>query len=227
MSKKVAYGALSRQDQWNARYAHSPKNRPRAYSRFLRFLHAILPRLDTNRNLHRWRIVDRFFPRGGQSRFLEVGCAPGRLLMEYHLRYGCQPWGVDYSAEGVRQARQLLESQGLSPSQVIEGDFFSDETLKRLGNSFDVVASHGFIEHFQDPEMVIRRQLTLLRGGGILITTIPNLRWFNYLRAKCLSPNALAMHNLAIMKPCAFRAIFEPLDLEHRKRPAEHVGEER
>ncbi|HEC34965.1 MAG TPA: methyltransferase domain-containing protein [Anaerolineae bacterium] len=41
---------------------------------------------------------------------------------------------------------------------------------------FDVVYSLGFIEHFQDTAIVVKRLSRYARTGGIIITLIPNLQ---------------------------------------------------
>ena len=44
---------------------------------------------------------------------------------------------------------------------------------------FDVVMSRGFIEHFDEPSSVVDRHLDLLKPGGLLVVSIPNLRGVN------------------------------------------------
>jgi SAM-dependent methyltransferase len=40
---------------------------------------------------------------------------------------------------------------------------------------FDVIFSGGFIEHFASPALVLDKIVDLLKPGGYLITTVPNL----------------------------------------------------
>ena len=75
------------------------------------------------------------------------------------------------------------------------------------------MVSHGFIEHFKDPTPVLTRHIRLLSPGGVLIVTIPNLRWFNSLRYRIPYPEKLAVHNLTIMKRSIFKALFENPEL--------------
>ncbi len=107
----------------------------------------------------------------------------------------------------------VFESMGLDNSHIIEADFFSKDIFTKIPRLFDIVVSHGFIEHFEDPSPVLARHVYLLRPGGLLVVTIPNLRWFNYLRTRMAFPEKLAMHNLAIMKRSAFKTLFDNPEL--------------
>jgi SAM-dependent methyltransferase len=101
-------------------------------------------------------------------------------------------------------------------------DFFSDECLRLYRESFDVVVSRGFIEHFEDPARVVDRHLELLKPGGLLIITIPNLRGVNHALTHLFHRELLPMHNLKIMSKVAFLELFDTT----RVRPliCAHVG---
>ena len=46
--------------------------------------------------------------------------------------------------------QNAFESVGLDPSNIIEADFFSDDIFAKIPCLFDIVVSHGFIEHFEE-----------------------------------------------------------------------------
>jgi len=215
MPQRPETNRLTSVDYWNSRYSDDVHMPSRVSGGLAALGRRFLPArcLQGHNCLARWAVIDRFFPRAPNVRLFEVGCAPGRILISYHLRYGCDVWGIDYASEGVSKARRLLETNGLDPSQIIEGDFLASETLARFHNFFDVVTSHGFIEHFEDPRAVVGRHVTLVRPGGYLIVQVPNLLWFNYFRVRFSYPDRLRMHNLEIMRLPAFKSLFETLRL--------------
>lgn len=182
---------------------------PSGLKGFLRRLMPNAPSEQSRNDRHRWVICDRYLPRDENLRIVEIGCAPGVLLLSYHKRYRYEPWGIDYSHTGVAKARQLFRSASLNPGNIVEADFFAQAVTEKFGEFFDVVTSHGFIEHFDQPTDVVRRHVNLLRVGGFLVVSIPNLRGFNYLRVRMSCPEKLVMHNLAIMKLPVFRSIFK------------------
>lgn len=206
-------GKLTEKKYWDSRHTEYSNNTPfQRRLAFKRLFHKLMPNAPWGESLgdrHRWIICDRHLPKNDKYRVVEIGCAPGTYLLGYSKRYGYEPWGIDYSHAGVMQTRKVFDSVGLNPEYIIEADFFSEQITERFRGFFDVVTSHGFIEHFDEPENVIKHHVSLLRPGGFLLVSIPNLRGFNYLRVRMAYPKKLAMHNLSIMRLSAFQSIFK------------------
>ena len=138
-------------------------------------------------------------------KFLEIGCAPGKMLSWVAAALGAEVSGLDYSGPGVRVARRLFRELGLA-ADIRNEDVFS--TTFAAG-SFDVVYSAGVIEHFEDPSEIVRIHAKLLKPGGVALITIPNLAGFY---GRWASKENLAIHNLDIMTPEALRRL-APRDL--------------
>ena len=110
---------------------------------------------------------------GPDAKFLEIGCAQSRWLPYFHREHGLNVSGLDYSEVGCIKARQMLEAAGV-PGEIYHADMFAaQETLK---GQFDVVASFGVIEHFEDTAASLEACASFLKPGGILMTTVPNMR---------------------------------------------------
>ncbi len=105
------------------------------------------------------------------SRVLEVGCGEGSTLAFLKER-GMADWiaGVEIHAEAAARARERLDA-------VYEG---SIETLQLplAPNSLDVILCLDVLEHLIDPWTTIGRLAPLLKPGGCLIASIPNVRNF-------------------------------------------------
>jgi len=121
-------------------------------------------------------LIEPHLPRRTDWKLLEVGSAPGFRLVEMNRRLGYIPYGVEYSAPGVGINRRTFAANGLDPALVIHADFFSEEFQENFREHFDVVTSYGFIEHFSDAAVVVRKHQALLKKGGRLLVVIPNLR---------------------------------------------------
>jgi 2-polyprenyl-3-methyl-5-hydroxy-6-metoxy-1,4-benzoquinol methylase len=130
---------------------------------------------------------------------LEIGSAPGRISLELWRRLGLVPYGLEYTEAGVRAQQALYRKFGLPGEWVMPGDLFDDAWRARHAESFDVVASFGFIEHFGDPRDVVAKHLELLRPGGLLVVTVPNLNESTvYGRlVRRFNPAVYALHNTA------------------------------
>lgn len=153
----------------------------------------------TTRNLQ--RLLRSHVPAG--ARFLEIGCAPGKLLAWVAARLHAQVSGLDYSSVGIERTRTLFEALNLQADLRHEDVF----TTSFAAGSFDVVYSAGVIEHFDDPRLIIARHVDLLASRGLALVAIPNYGGiYGRLQAR-LDPENLAIHNTSIMTPAALRAL--------------------
>ena len=108
----------------------------------------------------------------GALRVLEIGRAPGHELPAVNRLFGYQPYGVDYNASGVALDRELFVQAGLDPEQVMHEECFEAGFQARFRSYFDVVMSHGFVEHFANPAQVLEAHASLLNPGGLLLVTV-------------------------------------------------------
>jgi 2-polyprenyl-3-methyl-5-hydroxy-6-metoxy-1,4-benzoquinol methylase len=150
---------------------------------------------------------------GGRSKLLDVGCATGIFLDEAAAR-GWDIAGVDLSHWAVQQARR----RGLS--RVYECDLYS---LPEPG-SFDCVTMLDYIEHDPHPGRLVERVAQLLRPGGLLYITSPDIgglaarllgsRWWGinplhlyYFSRQCIS-RLLEQHGFEVVVARSYTRVF-------------------
>ena len=144
------------------------------------------------------------------ARVIELGSAPGRLLLRWRELFGYDVFGVDTSHSGLALQRDLFARYGLDESHSIHADFLDPAFQSRHARAYDIVSSAGLIEHFSDPRGAVRAHAALLRPGGLLVVSIPNFAGvYRYL----VKPAYVAMHNVEIMQLARFRALFDFPDL--------------
>jgi 2-polyprenyl-3-methyl-5-hydroxy-6-metoxy-1,4-benzoquinol methylase len=154
------------------------------------------------------RLLERHVRPG--SRYIEIGCAPGKLLAWVASVLKAEATGLDYSAPGIAKCRMLFDALELKIN-LYHDDFFNHHLLPAY---FDVVTSFGFIEHFDDARPVVRKHLDLVKPGGVALIAVPNYGGiYGSLQRWCDSSN-LELHNLEIMNPCALTALVDSLDVE-------------
>jgi SAM-dependent methyltransferase len=162
------------------------------------------------------RLLERHVRPG--SRYIEIGCAPGKMLAWVASVLKAETVGLDYSEPGIAKCRALFDALGLKVN-LHHDDFFKHHLPPA---SFDVVTSFGVIEHFDDPRPVVQRHLDLVKPGGVALIGIPNYGGvFGSLQRWCDSPGLL-LHNMEIMNPCALTALVDSPDVESVR--AYHFG---
>ncbi|MBC8096196.1 MAG: class I SAM-dependent methyltransferase [Akkermansiaceae bacterium] len=157
-------------------------------------------------------IFEKYLRPDPSKAVLEVGCAGGEYLCYVHQRFGFQAFGVDYSDE-IKKTTELFAYNQVAPPALFHEDFFTWQP----GRKFDVVYSIGFIEHFEDPRLLIQRHVDLLETGGKLIITLPHFAHLQYLFHWLIDRENLAKHNTKIMRLGVLRKALRdlPLRIEH------------
>ena len=80
------------------------------------------------------------------SKYIEIGCAPGKMLAWVSKVLEVDASGIDYSGVGINRCKCLFEALNLK-IDLHETDFF-EHSLPLA--SFDFVTSFGLIEHFDN-----------------------------------------------------------------------------
>jgi 2-polyprenyl-3-methyl-5-hydroxy-6-metoxy-1,4-benzoquinol methylase len=100
------------------------------------------------------------------SRVLDVGCSSGYLARPLAER-GCTVVGIELDETAAAEARDVCED-------VLVGDVETME-LPFAEGSFDVVLCGDLVEHLREPQRFLERVRPLLRPGGRLVLTTPNV----------------------------------------------------
>jgi 2-polyprenyl-3-methyl-5-hydroxy-6-metoxy-1,4-benzoquinol methylase len=107
-------------------------------------------------------------PRGA-GRVLEVGCGGGGTLA-WLKESGHAEWtaGIELSPEAAQVARTRVDQVYCGDLNEFLGDF--------PAGSLDLILCLDVLEHLVDPWAVMARLQALLRPGGKLIASLPNVR---------------------------------------------------
>lgn len=112
-------------------------------------------------------------------RALEVGCGAGHTLSLLKTQGICD-WasGIEISPAAAEMAAQRLD-------QVVQGNVEAMELPVEPG-SIDLLLCLDVLEHLVDPWETLRRLTTLLSPNGVLVASIPNVRYYKVLLALML-----------------------------------------
>lgn len=108
--------------------------------------------------------VSAYFAQPGT--LLDVGCATGNYLAEMRRR-GWQVHGVEIQPEAAAYAREALQL-----------DVFTGDLLDApfAAGSFDAITLWDVLEHTHNPLAILRATRRLLKPGGIVAFSIPDLQ---------------------------------------------------
>lgn len=111
-------------------------------------------------------------PKKFSGKVLDVGCGDGAMLAEIKKLYpSVQVYGVDISKKGVGIARK----RGINAKVT---DLNKKIPFKK--DFFDFIIGHEIIEHLVDPDKFLEESARVLKKGGYIALTTPNLAaWYH------------------------------------------------
>ncbi|MDH3326204.1 MAG: class I SAM-dependent methyltransferase [Gammaproteobacteria bacterium] len=101
---------------------------------------------------------------------LDVGCGTGDFGELLKGNSTVEVWGVEPVEKAAEQAENKLDG-------VFRG-FFS-EGASIPDNHFDIITFNDSLEHFPDPFPPLRLAKKKLRPGGVVVSSIPNVRYIS------------------------------------------------
>jgi SAM-dependent methyltransferase len=153
------------------------------------------------------------------SKVLDLGCSGG-LFAERMRAMGHQVTGVDYiEVEGVRERTDRFMVADLNNG-------LPDE----VGDGYDLVVAGDVIEHLHRPERVLEEIRAVLRPGGQLLLSVPNIgHWysrgrvalggFDYDRRGILDETHLRFYSRASLRRAVRNAGYDLLELTFTGSP--------
>jgi SAM-dependent methyltransferase len=115
----------------------------------------------------------RFGPLDG-ARIIDLGCCRGQLLQRFRRYRGVQLTGLEIDPAEIQLARRV----GIEPIRAFINRFRGNRMIATLpfeDADADVVLAGEIIEHVVDTESLLREVARILRPGGAIVLTTPNV----------------------------------------------------
>jgi 2-polyprenyl-3-methyl-5-hydroxy-6-metoxy-1,4-benzoquinol methylase len=140
------------------------------------------------------------------GKLLDVGCGNGVFLHRLH-GLGWSVTGIDFDPKAIENCKKLYGADLTFINTDLLGARFPD-------NSFDAVTMSHVIEHVPDPVGLLIETRRILKTGGRLVITTPNIRSFGHEKFRdCWSgldsPRHLQVFSLPTLQMCARKAGFD------------------
>jgi 2-polyprenyl-3-methyl-5-hydroxy-6-metoxy-1,4-benzoquinol methylase len=110
-------------------------------------------------------------PKSHMGRILDVGCGSG-VYLHILKKHGWDVYGVEMSAKAVGFATEKMGLPNIRCGTL--------EEAKYPGEFFEVVLMSHVIEHLFDPVRTLHEINRILKKGGLLIITTPNIDSVNF-----------------------------------------------
>jgi 2-polyprenyl-3-methyl-5-hydroxy-6-metoxy-1,4-benzoquinol methylase len=110
---------------------------------------------------------DELLPNLENKKIIDIGCGTGRYFTFFHQSGASELVGIDVGENLLRIAKQLCPS--------VKVILASADVLPFPNEHFDVVLSMGLLEHFEDPQPILREWVRILKCSGFLILETPNM----------------------------------------------------
>lgn len=104
----------------------------------------------------------------GARDVLEVGCGRGATGRHLQETLGCRVTGVELNPAAARTAAEHLH-------RVVVGDVEDPATRAELHPPYDALLASELFEHLVAPESFLAQARTLVRPGGRIVLSVPNV----------------------------------------------------
>ena len=132
------------------------------------YFHGFFPRTD----------LIELIPKGAR-RILDVGCGVGKTGQILKERGFEEVFAIEVNPEAAHQAKAYYQ-------EVIIGDIEKDILSFNRG-FFDCILYGDVLEHLVDPWKVLKSHREILKDDGIIICSIPNIRYYKILKPLILN----------------------------------------
>ena len=110
---------------------------------------------------------------GNIRTILDIGCSHGTLLKFVKEQTGAETWGIEELIEVSKKAKEKVDN-------VITGKI--EDVVDIIPDDyFDCITLNDLLEHLPEPADILRKIRPKLSSEGIIIASIPNVRYLSNL----------------------------------------------
>ncbi|MBU3822409.1 class I SAM-dependent methyltransferase [Flavobacteriaceae bacterium XHP0103] len=112
---------------------------------------------------------------------LDVGCADGSFAETIKNKSNAEVWGIEFMPDEAEKAVSKIDKVFVGPCE---------NHIENLpDNYFDVIYFNDVLEHLVDPYNVLSKIKSKLSKNGVVISSIPNMRYHSALKNLVINKN--------------------------------------
>lgn len=115
------------------------------------------------------------------KRVLDVGCGQGTFAVQIKDYNNAEVWGIEFMPKEGEVAKKVLDKIFIGAVE----DYISELP----DNFFDAIFFNDVLEHLAYPDNVLRDLKSKLVKNGLIISSIPNIRYFRVMKMLVLDGN--------------------------------------
>jgi 2-polyprenyl-3-methyl-5-hydroxy-6-metoxy-1,4-benzoquinol methylase len=119
-----------------------------------------------------------FFPSNSKT-VLDVGCGQGSFAKQIKDLYHTETWGIEYMESHALEAQKVLDKVFIGECEKFIEDL--------PDNYFDAIYFNDVLEHLFDPYKVLEKMKQKLTAKGMIISSLPNIRYHSALKMLILN----------------------------------------
>ena len=127
----------------------------------------------------RQEMID-FMPKTAKT-VLDVGCGEGAFASYIMNKFNIEAWGIEMTTGPASIAKTKLNNVLIGACE--------DKIAELPDHYFDVIYFNDILEHLVDPYAVLKSIKAKLSKNGIIISSIPNVRYFRVLKKLIVNKN--------------------------------------
>ncbi len=108
------------------------------------------------------------------KRLLDLGCNKGAFGYLIKLLFGAEVWGIDLDKDFGALAQKKLDKVIIGDINVVMSDL--------PDHYFDCISCNDVLEHLVDPYSVLTKLKSKLTPEGVIVCSIPNVRYWDNLK---------------------------------------------
>ena len=151
---------------------------------------------------HTFAQIKKYVKKIKKGKVLDIGCAYGFMLKKFPSSW--QKFGLDVSDYALTQAQKKLPQ-----ATFINAGAEDKPPFKK--NFFDFILLTDVLEHLENPELALKNAYQLLKRGGLLYLTTPNLNW---LRKKVFSYPDQIEHHISLFSHQQLKNLLKDLGFQ-------------